>query len=443
MRSINEISESIHPTVVAFRRDIHKYPEGPLAEYRTASMVIKHLQALGYEVFYGDDANNLEAIKNILPPEEKAAVDFQRALDTGADPELLERMKYNKTGVVGVLRCGEGPVVGIRCDMDAVFVDEWDDEDHIPVKEGFRSVNEGLNHACGHDAHTAIGIGIAEVMAKLKEEGKLKGTLKLLFEPAEEIFAGARSMIGSGIADDLTHLFAVHMAVSTKRTGQVAASVIDFPIIKKYDVKFIGQNAHADYAPEQGKNALLAACTATVGLNAITRHSGGNTRINVGLIRSGSTDNLNAIPGEAEIVLELLAFDQEVFDFLYESSLNVINGAASMYGCKASIDINKSAAPVESVKCDPEAADIIRRAVDKVPEVDEFIPAGSLRGAGEDASLFIRKAQENGGIGTYIMFGSDLSNEAHTPFYDVDERTLNIAVKTMANAIYEVMEKND
>lgn len=121
--------------------------------------------------------------------------------------------------------------------------------------------------------------------------------------------------------------------------------------------------------------------------------------------------------------------------------MKVINSAASMYGCEAKISVNKSAVPVEGVQCSEEMIEIIRRATEKVPEVNEFIPSGSLRGAGEDASLFIKKAQENGGLGTYVLFGSDLSNQAHTPFYDVDERALGIATQTIANAIYEIMGK--
>lgn len=441
MSEIRAISEKVAPSVVKYRRDIHKHPEGPLCEYRTASKVIERLKELGYEVYYGDDTNNMEAVRQTLPPDKDSDAEMQRAIRDGADPELVAKMKYGKTGVMGVLRCGEGPVVGVRCDMDAVHVEEFDGEGHIPTEEGFHSIYPEWNHACGHDAHTAIGLGLAETMLELANQGKLKGTLKLFFEPAEEIFAGGRAMVDSGIADDLTHMFAIHMAVSTRRTGQVAASVIDFPTIIKYDVKFTGQNAHADYAPEQGKNALLAACAATLNLHAITRHSYGNSRINVGWIEAGSRLNLNAIPGESALVLELVAFRQEVFDFLYESSVRIINGAAAMYGCTAEIKLNESAIPVKGVCCNDEISCIVAEAAKEVAEVDEIIPAGSLRGAGEDASLFIRKAQDNGGYGTYIMFGTDLSNNAHTPYYDVDERTLAIATETMTRAIAKVMAK--
>lgn len=441
MDAIRDICKAIRPVIVDFRRDVHKHPEGPLAEYRTASAVIRHLQKLGYEVYFGDDANDLTNIVDTLPSQEDSERECQRAIRDGADPEHVKQMKYGKTGVMGVLRCGEGPVVGIRCDMDAVYLGECEFDDHIPYREGFRSIYEGISHGCNHDAHTAIGIGIAEVMVRLKNEGKLTGTLKLFFQPAEEIFAGGRSMVDKGVADDLTHSFTIHMGVSTTRTGQIAALVVDFPKIVKYDVKFFGQNGHADCTPEQGKNALLAACTATIGLNAICRHSKGNSRVNVGLIKSGSPLNLNAIPGYGEIVLELVAFCDEVFDFLYESSVRVINGAAAMYDCTAQIDLNKSAVPVESAKCDYGMIDFVRRAAEKVPEIDEFFETGSLHGAGEDASLYIKKAQKNGGMGTYIMFGSDLSNNLHTPFNDVCERSLIIATETMSHLIADIMSK--
>lgn len=442
MAEIRTICEEIHPLVMQIRKSVHQHPEGAFCEYRTASEVIAQLKKLGYEVVYGSDANNMDAVSDSLPTLKESERALQRAVADGADPALVENMKYGKTGVMGILRCGEGPVVGIRCDMDAVHVEEYDGPDHIPTVEGFRSIYTGMNHSCGHDAHTAIGIGIAAAMQRLKEAGKLKGTLKLFFEPAEEVFAGGRAMVDSGIADDLTHLFAIHMAVSTKRTGQVAASIMDFPIIEKYDVHFTGQNAHADFAPEQGKNALLAACAAVTNLHAITRHSSGNSRVNVGLIQAGSSLNLNAVPGEAYLVLELVAFHDDVFAFLKEASEKVIHGAAAMYGCTAAISQNRSAVPVKRVTCDPEMIEIVRRAAKQVAGVDEFIPAGTLRGAGEDASLFIERAQANGGMGTYILFGSDLSNHAHTSVYDVDERTLSIAVETMVRVIADVMNQD-
>ena len=442
MPVIHQLAEKVwKDTVLKIRRDIHKYPEDAFCEYRTASKVIERLKIIGYEVLFGEPVNQTAAVQNAIPSSERSEQEIKRALADGAKLEYVQDMKYGKTGVVGVLYCGEGPVVGIRCDMDAVQVEEYDGPDHIPSVENFRSVYAGYNHSCGHDAHTAIGLGLAEAMMELKKQDKLRGTLKLFFEPAEEVFAGGKSMTDSGIADDLTHMFAIHMAVSTRKTGQVAGSIKDFPIIEKYNIHFKGKNAHADYAPEQGHNALLAACIAAVGLHAITRHSSGNSRINVGWIQSGSGGNLNAIPGTADLVLELSAFRDDVFQFLKETAQAVVHGAAQMYGCEEQISPNCSAIPVESVTCNPEMIEIVRCAVSKIPEVTEFIPSGSLRGAGEDASLFIKKAQENGGMGTYILFGSDLSNAAHTARYDVDPRALLIATETMIRILADVMRK--
>jgi aminobenzoyl-glutamate utilization protein A len=437
---LRELAEQVYKSVVKYRKCIHKYPEDAFCEYRTASIVISRLKELGYEIHFGSEVNCIDAVIDSIPSKERSEEEIARAISDGAEPEYVEKMKYGKTGVVGILKCGSGPVVGIRCDMDAVRVEEYDGPDHIPSIEGFRSVYKEMNHSCGHDAHTAIGLGIAEAMAVLKAENKVKGTLKLFFEPAEELFAGGRAMVDSGIADDLTHLFAIHMAVSTKKTGQVAASVTDFPIIEKYNVRFDGKNAHADFAPEQGKNALIAACTAAIGLHAMPRHSSGNSRVNVGLLQAGSEQNLNAIPGQADMVYELVAFQSDVFDYLKDTSRSVINGAAEMYGCTAEISQNRSAVPVKSVECDSELVDLVKKATSQIPEVNEFIPAGSLRGAGEDASLFIEKAHENGGLGTYIMFGSDLSNSAHTSIYDVDNKTLMIATETMIRVLADVMK---
>jgi len=426
---------------IAYRRDIHMHPEAPLTEYRTASMVIKRLQELGYEVLYGDEAMDLTRVDYLLPAEEAAEAAYQLAIKEGADEELLKKMKYHKTGVVGILRCGEGPVVGIRCDMDAVRVKESDDPERLPAKLGFKSVHDGLHHSCGHDANTAIGLGLAEVMAKLKAENQLKGTLKLFFEPAEEILAGGRAMTDRGVADDLTHMFGVHLAVATTRTGQIAASANEFPTMVKYDVVYKGEVGHSGYAPEQGRNALLAAAMATVGLYGISRHSCSNTRVNVNSLHSGVPGNNNAVPGRAEMMVELRAFRDDVFDFMVRRAMTILHSAAEMYDCEVEITENHLLGPVIGAQCDQKMVDIIHRATEHIPEVDEFIPVASMRGAGEDATQFILKAQANGGIGTYVMFGSSLSNEAHTPVYDVDEPVLDIAVKTLSLSISEIMEK--
>ena len=439
MANIQELCTKALPRVIRYRRNLHKYPEAPLTEYRTACVVIERLRELGYDVLFGDDAMDLTNIQTLLPDIETAEAAYARALSEGADPVLLQRMQYHKTGVVGILCCGEGPVVGIRCDMDAVRVTESDDPDRIPCKEGFRSVHDGIHHGCGHDAHTSIGLGVAEVMAQLKAEGKLHGTLKLFFEPAEEFLAGGRAMTDRGVADDLTRMIGVHLAIDTTKTGQFAASATEFPTQIKYDVAYNGKVGHSGYAPEQGKNALLAAAVATVCLMGISRHSKGNTRVNVNSLHSGVKGNNCSVPGKAEMMVELRAFSDEVLEYIVDRARTILKFAGDMYECETVITENTQCGAAISAVCDPEMVEILRKAAESVPEITEFIPQASMRGAGEDATQFILKAQKNGGYGTYVMFGSDLSNAAHTPGYDVDERVLNIALKTLTFALADMM----
>src|SRR5690606_31904034 len=94
---------------------------------------------------------------------------LERAIAQGANPEIARKMAGGYTGVVGILRCGEGPTIALRFDMDALDITESTDADHRPQQEGFASKNAGAMHACGHDGHTAIGLGVATLLAEMKD----------------------------------------------------------------------------------------------------------------------------------------------------------------------------------------------------------------------------------------------------------------------------------
>lgn len=432
---IRTYCEAAYENMITCRRDIHKYPERPCLEYRTASTVIRTLQELGYEVFYGPGLMNLEVVKNILPSEEDAKSAMEQAVAEGADPKLVEAMKYHYTAVMGVLHCGEGPVIGLRADMDALNVIENQSPEHIPNREHFSSVHPQISHACGHDAHTAIGLAVAVVMKRLADEGKLHGTLKLFFQPGEEATIGGYAMSETGVADDVDFLIAIHMGVGTKKTGQIGATATDFPSLQKYSVHYEGLTSHSGVAPEKGKNALLAACHAVLGIYGLPRHSKGWSRVNVGTINSGIVSN--GVPGSADFEVKLRASSNEVMDRLNECALNVLNGAAGMYECRA--DIVGKGTVVGSI-CDPEMIEILKEATDPIPEVTEFLPEVSMSGAGEDATRFINRAQAHGGKGTYMMIGSDLSTAPHTDKFDVDERAMAIGLETVVRAFSNLMQ---
>jgi len=433
---IRELCDAEREQLVACRRDFHKYPEIPGTEYRTACKIIQALQEMGYEeIHYGDEVMNLKVVKDILPDKETAKACYERAIEEGADPKIISGMKWHKTGIVAVLRAGEGPVVGLRADFDALPVIENDRPDHIPNREGFDSVHPQVMHACGHDAHASIGLAVAKIMKNLADQGKIRGTIKFIFQPGEEGSIGGYAMSEAGVTDDVDYLLAIHMGVGTKKTGQIAATAVDFPSFTQYQVHYEGLTSHSGVAPQDGKNALLAACTAVKGIYGISRSAKGWSRVNVGKLNSGIVSN--AVPGFADMVVELRSSNDVVMDRLVEQALCVLKGAAKMYECKVTI---KTKGTTVGAPCDPEWIDILKEATAPIPEVNEFLPVASMGGAGEDATRFMLKTQAHGGIATYMMIGSDLSNAPHTADFDVDEKSLSIGTETVVRAFYNILK---
>lgn len=154
------------------------------------------------------------------PEEVEAAIELARA--AGVSEALLERMG-GYTGCVGVLDTGRpGPVTTLRFDIDCLAIEETKDENHLPNREGFASTRPGLSHACGHDGHTAVGLGVAQWLADNKET--LCGKVKLVFQPAEEGVRGAAAIAASGVLDDVDWFTAGHIGCDAK-PGQVGKIV--------------------------------------------------------------------------------------------------------------------------------------------------------------------------------------------------------------------------
>ena len=146
-RALDEVSR-------ARRRDFHKYAETAWYEMRTSAIIAKTLTELGYEVLTGSQVC-LDEARIGLPDKEELRAHEELALLQGAPAEYLtEEMKQGFTGVIGILRCGEGPVAALRFDIDALGLSEDEKESHRPYREGFSSVNPGMMHACGHDGRS-------------------------------------------------------------------------------------------------------------------------------------------------------------------------------------------------------------------------------------------------------------------------------------------------
>ena len=182
------IANEINDEIVRLRRDFHKYPELGFTEFRTASLIARKLKDIGCEIKIGREIMDDES-RMALPSAQVLKKEMERAAAQGGDAEFLKHVKDGFPAVAAVISNGKGPVIAFRVDIDALPVQESFDKKHFPFKKGFASVNDGVMHSCGHDAHAVTGLGVAEVLMKLKD--KIHGTVKIIFQPAEELICGA------------------------------------------------------------------------------------------------------------------------------------------------------------------------------------------------------------------------------------------------------------
>ncbi len=428
-RKIIKLVDDIAPEMIAIRRDFHKHAEVGWTEMRTASLIARKLSDLGYEVLIGKEVCDAESRAN-LPSEEELEEAYNRAIAQDADPEFVKATKGGFTSVVGTLHCGEGPTVAVRFDIDALYITETENENHFPNKEGFASINKGQMHACGHDCHAASGLGLAKVLMQIKD--RLKGTVKLVFQPAEEGGQGGKAITESGILDDVNYLFGAH---NTDMGGnfEVLPGLLGSMAARKCDAVFKGKSAHAGIAPHLGNNALLAAATAVQNLHAIPRHGKGATRINVGKLVAGTTRNV--IADHAYMGLDIRGETSELNEYMNEKVKTVLEASAMMHGCTVEY-IQKGYLP--SVVCDVPFAE-------KMAEICKehlgYRVHKMVQNSGsEDFSYLLDRVKSLGGQGTFMGFHSTFASNNHSPEFDLNEDYLERSVKAFAVILCELMK---
>lgn len=431
---ITSLANDIEQTVITRRRDLHKHPESGWTEFRTASIVADTLHKLGFQVLIGDEVLNSKFMLG-LPDNTELTKQQNRAIQQGAIHPWVDKMTGGKTAVVGILKFSEdGPVVAYRADMDANDVTESTEKMHRPFKEGFSSINPGVHHGCGHDGHTSIALGVAEILASLK--GELKGTLKLIFQPAEEGLRGARPIAESGILDDVDYLLGLHLGgVNAKKLGLLACDVKGWQASIKFNAAFKGVSAHAAGDTEKGHDALLAAATALLGIHAIPRHSKGMSRVHVGTLNGGT--GRNVIADYAEIKAETRGETTEISDYMYDKAVNVINSSAQMYN--VDVDIIECG-HASGYKIDYDYVDFIKP-IAKDLDIFEILPYGKCNGS-EDYTSLMTRVQKHGGKSTFFRLGSDFYGAGHSPNFDFNEKSLGMGVNLIANCLAATLLKH-
>lgn len=415
--------------LIEIRRRLHQNPEEGWTEFTTTAFVITTLRSYGYNVLCGRKVVNPEACLGRDPKLVQAGI--ERARKNGVSEELLAEMQ-ELTGCVAELDTGRpGPLLALRFDIDCVPVTESTDSSHLPAKLGFTSKNPGLMHACGHDAHTSLGLAVAHWVMDNKD--KLNGRIKILFQPAEEGVRGAAGMAASGIVDDADYFLASHCAMSAK-SGELATNLYGYLCTTKLDVTFHGKPSHAGAAPQDGRNALAAACNAVVQMLGIPRHAGGMTRINVGQLVAG--EGRNVIPSKAVMKLEVRGETGEINNYMVEQVHNICEGIAKSFG--VTYECEKMGEAVDLV-ADKELVDILNTAggeVEGITVVDKPLNFGGS----EDATILARRVQSHGGKAAFFLWGSDRPSGHHTATFDICEPDIVKALEVWTHVIPKIMK---
>lgn len=415
--------EKLPNQLVSWRRDFHRYPEQGFLEMRTASIVAAELDRLGFELALGKDVMIKEACMG-KPDYALTESHYDWAKKHGANEEYITYFKNGYTGIVATLDTKRpGPILAFRFDMDALPITESDTLNHAPKQLGFRSIVEGSMHACGHDAHIAIGLGLANMLAKEKDQ--LNGVIKIIFQPAEEGTRGAKAMAEAGVVDDVDYFIASHIGTGVPHRHFVAATN-GFMATTKMNIKFSGVASHAGGNPEEGKNALLAAANATLNMHAICRHSAGDSRVHVGELHAGS--GRNVVASHAELIAETRGVTNEVNQYMKEQVENIVAGAASMYGVDYHIKVVGQA--LNSI-CSDDLAETLANTAKEHPFMENVVVQDNSSSGSEDATYFINEVQSRGGQATYCIFGTELAAGHHHECFDIDEASLLPAVEIL------------
>ncbi|CAM0557426.1 p-aminobenzoyl-glutamate hydrolase subunit A [Vreelandella titanicae] len=418
--NIVDAANAIAPQLSAQRRDFHRYPEQGWMEFRTASLVAERLSQLGFSVQLGQAVVS-EYARMGVPDAQTLDEALARVRTQGAVERWLPALEGGFTGVVGTLDTQRpGPTQAFRFDLDALPIVESREGDHRPYQEGFNSLNQGSMHACGHDGHATIGLGMAELLSQFASQ--LVGKIKLIFQPAEEGVRGAQSMVEAGVVDDVDKLVATHLGLGHP-SGHVICAADGFLATTKLDVHFSGKAAHAGGQPEIGHNALLAAAQATLGLHAIAPHSQGAARINVGQLHAGSGRNI--IADSALLTLETRGATADINSYMENRAFEVLKGAAAMQGVSISTERVGAAS---ACAASPDLVENIAACLADYPGIIQLVRRDVTPSGSEDATSLMARVMARGGQATYMIFGADLAAGHHHACFDFDETVMPLAV---------------
>lgn len=388
--NLKEEIQEIIKEVIELRRDFHKYPELGFQEYKTSDKITEYLENLGIDV---------------------------------------KRMA--KTGVVGVLKGKEnGKTILLRADIDALPIQELN---NVPYK----SQNDGVMHACGHDGHTAILLGTAKILAKHKDE--LKGNVKFVFQPAEELPpGGAELMIREGVLENpyADKVYALHLW-NLIPTGKISVRKGIFCAqADAFTIKVKGKGGHGS-APNKTVDPIIIATHMVQALQAVpSREIDPLTPFVLSVCKIQSGNTFNVIPEEAEIQGTVRSFDQDLAEKVSKRVKTIAQNISEAFLGEAEVDYQFGYPPGEN---DEKEAELVKEIAKEVIGEENIEDLGPSMG-GEDFSYFLEKRP-----GAMFWLGSSneekgLIHPYHSAFFDFDEESMAIGIEIFAKIVMKNLE---
>ncbi|MGL5081401.1 MAG: M20 metallopeptidase family protein [Microcoleaceae cyanobacterium] len=376
----------LHPRLVYWRRQLHQRPELAFQEKLTAEFVAHHLSQWG--------------------------IDFQAGVA--------------QTGIVATIEGVQpGPVLAIRADMDALPIQE---ENEVPYK----SLHDGVMHACGHDGHTAIALGTAHYLANHRQH--FKGTVKFIFQPAEEGPGGAKPMIAAGVLrnPDVDAIIGLHLwnnlplGTVGVRTGALMAAV------EQFECTILGKGGHGAM-PHQTVDPIVVAAQIITALQSIVSRNVNPIQsavVTVGSLHAGHAHNV--IPGKATMEGTVRYFDPSYEGFFHQRIEQIIAGICQTYGATYDLNYRSLYPPLVN---NAQMANLVQSVAETVVETPAGIVPDCQTMGGEDMAFFLQQVP-----GCYFFLGSanvekNLAYPHHHPCFDFDETALAMGVELFVRCV--------
>ena len=379
---IREEIKNIKDEIYTIRRHFHRYPELSFKEFNTAETISQHLDKFG----------------------------------------IAHKKGVGKTGIVGEINFGPGPIIALRADMDALPIQEENNLD-------YKSLNDGVMHACGHDGHMAILLGAANALSK---NSKLKkGTVRFIFQPAEEGLGGAKYMIEDGCLDKVDEIYGLHLW-NYQLYGEVG--IKDGPVMASadlFDIEVSGKGGHGA-TPQGTVDAIVVASNLVTMLQTIVSRNTNpleSTVLSIGKIKGGH--NFNIISDKVHMSGTTRAYTEENRTMIKQRMKEVIEGVSKSFGADIKLNYKDGYPPTVNHSSQ----------VEKVLEAASSVVASGAKNpylsmGGEDFSYYLQNKP-----GCFFFVGSApneneiLSTPHHCSHFNIDERALLIGASVYVNLI--------